>query len=243
MKPRGGGEEPILNLPPVVSLVAGVLIAIHGARLLLPADSDDWLVGALGFVPLRYDGPIALYPGGWWSAVLSPLTHFLLHGDVVHLIINTTMMVAFGGFLARRLDPARFLGFVAICTIAGAVLFLLLNPGNPATMVGASGGISGLLAAGLRLMFSAIDVAPAGTAGTLIREATPQIPLQPLRIALARPQLRSAIAIWFVINMLAAFGLGTPSDIGAVAWEAHIGGFIAGLVLYGMFDPGPTDQD
>lgn len=232
-------REPVFDVPPSIGLLAAILVAIHLGRSLVSARTDEWIIAVLGFMPLRYEGPIEEWPGGWASALLSPFSHFFVHGDLTHLFINVTMLLAFGGLVGRRIDAARLFGFIALCSAVGAGLFYLVNPGAAATMIGASGGISGLMAAALRLMFSAMDASPGRGAGEIIRHATQFIPLQPLREALGDRRIRLATGLWLAVNLLAALGLGTPPDAGAIAWEAHVGGFLAGMLLYGAFDNGP----
>jgi membrane associated rhomboid family serine protease len=233
-------REPMLNVPPIVVVLVGAIVMVHVVRAWLPQAADQWLVDALGFIPLRYISAVEEWPGGLASAVLSPVTHFLVHGDIVHLVINATMLLAFGGLLARRMGPIRLVLFTAVCAVAGAGLFLLSNIGQPATMIGASGGISGLMAGALRLIFSVLDQVPPGAAGDVLRQVPERIEVQPLGQALSQSRLRTAAIVWTLVNLLAAFGLGTPPDAGAVAWEAHIGGFFAGLLLFGLFDRRPA---
>ncbi|MDZ4842293.1 MAG: rhomboid family intramembrane serine protease [Hyphomicrobium aestuarii] len=230
-------REPFLDVPAIIVWLTLAIIAVHVLRQIISPAADDWLVGAMGFVPLRYDPRAPDIPGGLISAIVSPVTHFFIHGDVTHLLINVGMLLAFGGFVARRGSALRVLAFIAVCSAAGAGLFYLMNTDRDATMIGASGGISGLMAAALRLMFSAADAVPMRLAGDLMRRATPLIPLKPLRGALADPRIQTTTGLWFAINLLAAFGLGTPADA-AIAWEAHIGGYVAGLFLFGAFDGG-----
>lgn len=230
--------EPMFNVPPVVVVVLGLLIAVHVVRQWLPPETDDWLVGALGFIPMRYDSVIDQWPGGLASAIASPVTHVFVHGDIVHLGINGAMLLAFGGLVARRVGAIRMLSFTAVSAAAGALLFYVANPGESATMIGASGGISGLMAAGLRLMFSAVDNVPDRYAGDVLRGRPDFIPLTPLPTALMDNRLRTATIVWLAINLLAAFGVGTPPSAGSIAWEAHVGGYLGGLLLFGAFDNG-----
>ena len=229
-------REPIFNVPAVISALLGIMVAIHVARQFLSEANDDWLVLALAFVPDRYLGHASHWPGGVISAWTSPVTHMFVHGDWTHLLLNGASLLAFGGIVARRLSTVRLLLFVLFAGLAGAATFFALNRSVDAPMIGASGAISGLMAATLRLMFCAIDQAPPGSAGELIRRRPDRIALTGLRSAFADPRLRSATALWLVLNVLATYGLGTPGASGPIAWEAHIGGFVAGLLGYGWFD-------
>lgn len=231
-------REPVFDLPASIGVLAAVLIAVHAGRQFVSADANDWLVAALGFSPMRYMGPLGEWPGGWTSAIVTPISHFLLHGDLTHLGINVAMLLAFGGLIARRTSAGRLMVFIALSSAAGALLFYVFNVGTPATMIGASGGISGLVAAGLRVMFSAFDLVPPRHVGDVLRYRTQEIPLQRLGVVLATGRMRVAIGVWLGVNLLAAFGLGSPPDAGTIAWEAHVGGFLMGLFTYALFDEG-----
>ncbi len=230
-------REPVFNVPGVVTALLAIMVAIQLARQFLDEQTAEWLVLALAFIPDRYMGHAAEWPGGEISAWITPVTHMLVHGDWTHLALNGASLLAFGGIVARRISVIRFLAFAVFSGVCGAALFLVLNHTVEAPMVGASGAISGLMAAALRLLFSAIDAAPPGGAGELVRHRADLIPLAPLRRALADSRMRSATAMWILMNALAAYGLGTPQAAGAIAWEAHIGGYLAGLLAYGWFDP------
>lgn len=229
-------REPVFNVPGVVTAVLGIMVAIQVARQVLDEQTSDWLTLALAFIPDRYMGHAGLWPGGTVSAWITPVTHMLVHGDWMHLALNGASLLAFGGIVARRIPAAKFLLFAVFGGLCGAGLFLLLNRTVEAPMVGASGAIAGLMAASLRLLFSAVDAAPPGGAGDLVRHRPDLIPLAPLRLALADRRLRTATAMWMIMNVLAVYGLGTPQAAGAIAWEAHIGGYLAGLLAYGWFD-------
>jgi len=229
-------REPIFNVPAVVTVLLAVLVAIHLGRSFLDPATGEWLVLALAFVPDRYFGHASQWPGGIVSAWTSPLTHMLVHGDWTHLALNAASLLAFGGIVARRIPALRLLLFTVFSGLMGAAAFLALNRNVDAPMIGASGAIAGLMAASLRLLFSAIDQAPPGSAGELVRRRPDLIQLAGLKTALRDPRLRSTTAMWLVLNVLAAYGLGTPGASGPIAWEAHIGGYLAGLLGYGWFD-------
>ena len=217
----------------------GVMVLLHLARQGLSDANDDWLVLALAFIPDRYAAHPLAWPGGALSAWSSPITHMAVHGDATHLALNGASLAAFGGLIARRLGVWRFAAFTLICGLAGAFLFLVIEWGIKSPMIGASGAIAGMMAAALRLLFSAVDTAPPGRAGDLIRRAPQQVALAPLPHALTDRRLQTATGIWLLINALAAYGLATPAQAGIVAWEAHIGGFFAGLLALDVLDNGP----
>jgi len=225
-------REPIFNVPTSVAAVLGIMVAVHAGRALLPDAWDNWLVGALAFIPLRETSLAPVLPGGIVTAVTSFVTHMLVHGDIAHLMFNGAWLLAFGGAIAQRVGNARFLAFALYCGLAGVLCFWLLNVGAQTPVVGASGAIAGLMGGTLRFLFNALDN------GGLwrLRTAPRSVPLMPLAQALRDRRILAASAVWILLNVLAVWGIGTPSRAGGIAWEAHVGGYLAGLLGFGLFD-------
>src|SRR5262245_58016300 len=218
-------REPIFNAPAVVAAMLGAFVAMHLVRRnLLPIHADDRLVALLAFEP----GRTGLVGASQF------VTHLFLHGDVVHLVINSAWFLAFATPVARRLGTVRFLAFFFLCGIGGALLYLAFSYGelDGARMIGASGAISGLMGAALRFLFvplSENDVeALAGDAD--------RAPLLGLGATLSDRRILLAIGGWTLLNVVAAWAaVGEYS----IAWQAHLGGFFTGLLTFGLFDPQP----
>lgn len=225
-------QEPIFNAPGAVVALLAVMAAVHAARQLVTPDMDNWLVGLLAFIPWRYDGGASELPGGAAASVTSFLTHLFVHGDIVHLMFNSAWLLAFGGAIAKRTGSFAFLGFFALTGIAGALAFLAFHFGELVPVVGASGAISELMGGTMRFLFSALD--DGGIAQ--LRDAPRSVRLMSLRETLRDRRMLFATAIWLVMNVLAVYGIGTGGASGAIAWEAHIGGFLAGILTFGWFD-------
>jgi membrane associated rhomboid family serine protease len=228
-------HEPMFNVQGSVLAVLGLMVAVHLVRLGLSPDWDTWLTLALAFIPARYSGFADVLPGGSVASVTSFLTHTLVHGDFVHLGLNAAWLVAFGGAVANRVGSIRFLLFFAFCAIAGAATFLAFHPGQMVPMVGASGAISGMMGATMRFLFTAVD----GRGLAALREDPRSAPLMPLKTALTDKRVILVTAVFLVANILAVLGLGSVSESG-IAWEAHIGGYFAGLLTFGFFDAAQT---
>lgn len=235
-------SEPMFNVPRSVVVVMLLLVGVHVLRSLLPEEQDAWLTLALAFIPARYSGDVTGIPGGPVASVTSFVTHMVVHGDLTHLMINTAWLLAFGGAVAERVGGLRFLLFSMLCGVAGAAFFLVFNPGLAAPMVGASGAVSGLMAGTLRFLFPALD----GGGLWLLRHAPRSVRLMSLAETLSDRRAIIAIVVWLALNALASLGVGTMGETGGIAWEAHIGGFAAGLVGFGLFDrfgPGKSGRD
>ncbi len=227
-------DEPIFNVPGSVLAVLALLLAVHVLLTALAEEWSTWLLLALAFIPARYSGYAGMLPGGEVAAITSFLTYAVVHGSLLHLGFNAAWLVAFGGAVAKRVGTVRFLALSAFCAVAGAVTFLAFNRGLMAPMVGASGAVSGLMGATMRFLFSAIDAD--GLRG--LRENPEGVPLMPLVRALTDRRVLVVTGAFILVNFLAVLGLGGVST-GGIAWEAHLGGYFAGLLAFGVFDRTP----
>lgn len=240
MVPTEPVNEPIFNAPRVVAVLLAALVLVHAVRvLMLPADWDLWLLIAAAFIPGRY-GPMGTeLPGGAVALVTSPFTHVLLHGDWLHLALNGAWLLAFGGAIAARTGTLRFLLFFALCGLGGAAAFAAANNGLMQPMIGASGAISGLMGATLRVLFPALD----SGGFRRLREAPRTVRLMSLGEALTDRRILIASAILVVLNVLTIVGFGSAQYAGGIAWEAHLGGYLLGLITYGLFDDVSPNED
>ena len=233
-------REPILNVPLVVVVMIAALGAVHAVReWILPGDIDRVLVWTLAFVPARYDSGAltdGILPGGWGAEIWTFFTYALLHADFMHLGFNAVWLLAFASPVARRFGTLRFSLFFAATIAGGALAYLLAHAGAMSPMIGASAGISGMMGAAARFAFE-----PGGSLDMwrADRENADRVPAAPLLVALRNPRVVTFVGVWFGLNLL--FGLGSVSFLTgenqSVAWEAHVGGFLVGLLLFSLFDP------
>jgi membrane associated rhomboid family serine protease len=192
-------------------------------------------------VPARFDTSVltdrfAEY-GGAGAKIWTFLTYSFLHADLTHLVFNMIWLLPFGSAVGRRFGAMRFFLFLSVSAIAGAGAHLATHARELAPMIGASAAVSGAMAAAIRFAF--------GRGGFLSfrrgdADAAATVPALPLLKALRHPRVIAFLAMWFGINII--FGLGSAPFVAAsqsVAWQAHIGGFLAGLLLFSMFDPIP----
>ena len=229
-------KEPIFNVPVVIPVLAGLMVAVHVIRQFVSAETDDWIIAAFSFIPGRYVGDGGDIPGGVPAMAWSYVTHMFLHGDGVHLMFNLAWLLAFGGALSKRIGTLRFLAFFALAGISGALLFQALNPELMAPVVGASGAISGMMAAVLRYLFSALDDGGIRQ----LRHNPKSVHVMSLMQSLQDRRVVLATATWLVMNVAAVYGVGTGDASGPIAWEAHVGGFIFGMLCFGLFDLAPA---
>lgn len=237
-------SEPIFNVPAVVIAVIAACVFVHLARVYVLSDEEDidFLV-TFAFIPARYSSASALgaeLPGGWGADIWTFLTYAFIHGNATHLVVNSIWLLPFGSALARRLGTVRFLAFFAATAAAGAAFHLATNFGSEQPVIGASAAISGFMAASVRFAFQRggpLDMLRGGDAESY------RVPAVPLVVALRDTRIVVFLGAWFALNVL--FGLGTVAMPGmeqAVAWQAHIGGFLAGLLLFALFDPVAAPQ-
>jgi membrane associated rhomboid family serine protease len=198
-------REPVFNAPWTIVFLCAGLVALYAAQAAL-APAD--IFTAYGLTPA------ALAAGRWQTL----LTSLFLHGGWAHVLMNSLAALAFGPPVARLMGTgprgaAAFFAFYLVCGVIAGLGFVLADPRDLAPVVGASGAISGLVGAASRMMRSG------GRVGPLISSVT---------IAMA--------AAWIIANvLLGVLGL-TPGAAGMpVAWQAHLAGYAAGLLLVGPF--------
>jgi membrane associated rhomboid family serine protease len=231
------GRERAINAPGIVISLIAILVLIHAVRSVLSRGADLEVLLLFSFLPARYDPAVLqgeVLPGGAGADLWTFLTYAFLHGDWVHLGLNAIWLLAFGSAVAWRFGAARFLLFSAVAAVAGAVVHLVLHWGEMVPVIGASAAISGHMAAAIRFMFQ--PGAPLG----LFRvggNAGFRVPALTLAQALRDQRVVIFLVVWFGINFLTGVGANVFGTGDSIAWEAHMGGFLVGLLLFRFFDP------
>jgi membrane associated rhomboid family serine protease len=233
-------REPIFNLPAVVLWLVVCLCFIHVmVAFVLPVDQSEALLELFAFEPLRYystivlDGPL---PGGVPADIWTFVTYAFFHANLTHLAFNLIWLVAFGTPVARRFGTWRFLAFFALTAATGALAHLVTHIDENVPAIGASAAVLGMMAAAMRFVFQ-----PGGPLGFLrLSEAeTYRVPAKPLGAMLRDRRTLLFGAAWFGLNALLGLPLFSMPGIEdtAVAWQAHVGGFLGGLLAFAAFDP------
>jgi membrane associated rhomboid family serine protease len=219
-EPHRPRYEPVFNLPPVVLVLIGACVAIYLAgAYLLSAHSYMLLIENAAFIPQAVDvNPIAL---------VTLFTYAFLHGSIAHVAVNMIWLAAFGSPLANRLGTARFLAFWALTSASAAGFYWLFHMWAPVVLVGASGAISGMMGAAARFGFH-IDRSHG-------KAAFSGAPL-PILVCLRLRSVVAFLTVWMLINLLTGLVSFTPGVSDQIAWEAHIGGFLAGFLGIDWFD-------
>ncbi len=188
----------------------------------LPAPLLERFIYLFGFVPRRLMDPqwaLAVgYPPG---ATATLLTSMFLHGSFAHLLLNMWTLAVFGDNVEDRMGAFRYLIFYLLCGLAAALIHAFFNPSSEIPTVGASGAIAGVLGAYLFLF-------PRARIITFV-----PVFFMPYFIEVPAAFF---LAMWFMIQVLSGWtSLFLPPNVGGVAWWAHVGGFVAGALLFPAF--------
>lgn len=235
-------RERIFNVPGVVLSLLAAFGLVHAVFVfVLSREQTIDVLILFAFVPARYDWQVLSelsWAHGWGAAIWTFVTYAFIHGNLSHLFFNAIWFLAFGTPVARRLGSQRFLILFLVAAAVGAAVHLAVHFGERLPMVGASAAISGAMAATMRFAFQ--RGGPLGVLGSRDEDAY-RVPAAPLLVTLKDPRVLLFLAVWLGTNLL--FGLGAiaiPGGNAGVAWEAHIGGFLMGLLGFALFDPVPN---
>lgn len=188
-------------------------------QLSLGQKGFETAVVALGVIPATLLGPETLPPSLYLVPPAATLfTSMFLHGGWMHLIGNMLYLWIFGNNVEDAMGHARFIIFYVLSGLAAAFAQALPNPDSTIPMIGASGAISGVLGAYLLLYPHA--------------RVLVLIPLGAFSRVIYVPAM-FVLGFWFVLQLVSS-ALADPSQ-GGVAFGAHIGGFVAGMILIPLF--------
>lgn len=232
--PPPPASEPAIMVPAAVVVCIAILTLVQLGRETLSFQEDFQVLLWLAFIPARYSAEWTGFPGGLAADVWTFVTYALLHGSWTHLISNAIWLVAFGAAVARRFGALRFWLFSIASAAGGAGLHLAFHFGEEIPVVGASAAVAGLMAGACRFVFDGGGPLRMRRGGD---DAAYRLPARGLVDTFRNKSAVAFIAIFFGINL--AIGLGGSAMAGGVsiAWEAHLGGFLVGLLAFRLFDP------
>ena len=195
-------DAPLVTGYALVCVIVFTLLWITGFQV-------DAIVRA-GFIPARFGNELILPPGAMVPFILTPLSSALLHGGVLHIVFNVIVLL----FIGRQLEAPLGAKAMAVLLLAGAyggaLAQFLADPQSAVPMIGASGAISALIAVYALIISRSQASAIGPIPGHWVRA---------LWLA----------AAWIGLQLLLGFAGG--GGFGAVAIWAHVGGFLAGLLL------------
>lgn len=233
---RPGGEidrNRLFNAPGVVLLVAAATIAAFFLMLLAPAPALRSIEQTAAVSPRRF--MLGAEANGGALNLVSPLVaHMFVHAGMAHLVINTMFFLAFGAPVARRMGAqdalksiaafsaaSLFLTFYFLSGVAGALAYIAAHMNESSLLIGASGGVSGLLGGVVRFAFNRSSLFG---------------PEQARMSALASPSVLSWSTVFVGLNLVMGLFGGPLAGGVDIAWEAHLGGYFFGLVTYPFFE-------
>ena len=224
-------EKPAIITVAIIAANALVFIFLQGAGAQGPLARS---VCELGLIPgeilhsVKPGSGVALAPGVVCMVEAAPkywtiLTSMFTHGGWFHLIGNMLFLWVFGNNIEDATGHGKFLIFYLLCGVAAAATQTLISPHSIVPMVGASGAISGVLGAYL-LLYPRVRV------HTLI--------ILPIYITTVAIPAWVMLGYWALLQLLSGLGSLTQVEQGGVAFFAHVGGFVAGLLLVRLFASG-----
>jgi membrane associated rhomboid family serine protease len=209
------------HITPIMTVTFIVLCAlVYLYQASLPPQPGELFVYRFGAIPATVFGHAALPPEIHGAApFVALITSMFLHGSWMHLIGNMLYLWIFGDNIEGAMGHVRFILFYAICGVIAVFSHAITDPSSTVPMVGASGAISGILGAYL-LLFPRAQV----------------LVLIPLGLYTRMMYVPAALVLglWFVMQVLSG-GMSLGRTGGGVAFFAHVGGFVAGMLLIGVF--------
>ena len=208
-------DNPTSTFPILTILIIATCVLVYLFQASLGPGSGQAIIFSLGLIPavlldkVQLTPELVLIPAG-----LTVFTSMFLHGGFLHLAGNMLYLWIFGNNVEDAMGKVRFIIFYVVCGIAAAFGQVIQNPDSTIPMVGASGAISGILGAYLLLYPHA--------------RVLVLIPLG-FFIQMVRIPAGWVLGLWFAMQLISSALV--SSEGGGVAWFAHIGGFIAGMIL------------
>jgi membrane associated rhomboid family serine protease len=196
--------QPSYSKPIVTMLIIAVNVLAFLFEVSLDPDLREALIFAYGIVPDRFQ-------------YTDVLTSMFLHGGWMHLIGNMWFLWIYGDNIEDILGHGKFLLFYLACGCFAGIVHVWTNPYSRIPTIGASGAIAGVMGAYL-IKF------PHSRIVTLV----------PIFFFLTTMEISAVVILvyWFIIQIFSGFGsIASASQRGGVAWFAHVGGFIAGMIL------------
>jgi membrane associated rhomboid family serine protease len=209
------GTFPAVTITLIVACVGAFLLELStGARI-------ESFISSFALVPGNITYGIETGTLSWGGAILPFFTSMFLHGGWLHLIGNMWFLWIFGDNVEDTLGPFRFLLFYLVCGLAAGATHYALSPTSTLPTIGASGAIAGVLG-GYAILFPGARV----------------LTLVPLGFFLRLVELPAwvMLGLWFLLQAVSGFATLGASG-GGVAWWAHVGGFVAGIILVRLLAP------
>lgn len=217
-------DLPTRRLPVITITIIGINVVVFVAELLLEAGGSlDSFFMNWGVVPYEVTNQFGLH------ALATLFTSMFLHGGFMHVLGNMLYLWIFGNNVEDTMGRLKFTIFYLLCGVLAGLAQVAAGPNSEIPAIGASGAIAGVLGAYL-VLFPRARVATLIFLGIFARTANLPAIL--------------VLGFWFVLQLLNGVLSMSTFESGGVAWFAHIGGFVAGLILVWLFArrPRPMPQ-
>jgi membrane associated rhomboid family serine protease len=212
---------PLRTTPFVNRALVAINVVVFVVQILLGARAEV-LIETLGFMPARLLHPTT-FGYAPWEAMFTSVTSLFLHGGFVHLAGNMIYLWVFGGAVEEALGHVRYFLFFVACGAMGSLAHSLVFPTSTIPSIGASGSIAGILGAFL-----------------VLRPHAQIVTLFPLVVYWAMAEIRAAffLPVWFLMQFFNGFlslaSARQTEEVAGVAWWAHVGGFVFGVIVAGV---------
>ena len=214
-------DNPTTITPVVTWALIAVNVAVFLYQVSLPPGAAQIFVFQFGAIPSvvlgvkKLPGQFAVIP-----PVASVFTSMFLHGGWMHLLGNMWFLWIFGNNIEEAMGHVRYLAFYLICGLLASAAHVLTNPGSAIPSIGASGAIAGALGAYIMLY-------PRARVYTLI--------FLGFFVRLMYIPAGVILGFWILFQFISGSVMIRSQNMGGVAFWAHVGGFIAGVLLVGLF--------
>ncbi len=212
-------DNPTRRTSIVTILLIAINVVVFVYQMILPPPLGERLVADLGAIPEE----VLRHPfggGAGTPAVVTLLTSMFLHGSILHLVGNMLYLWIFGNNIEDSMGRGRFVVFYLLCGFGAHAAHIAVSAGSNVPTIGASGAIAGILGAYMLLY-------PGARVLTII-------PLGFFTRFIWVPAI-FVLGFWFVIQFLNGLPALGGQDGGGIAWFAHIGGFVTGLLFIKLF--------
>ncbi len=220
--------NPSRTTPVVTILIIISCFAVFLYEVILPPNLREVFISMFAVIPYEITHGVDIPPPDPLTPYGNLVSYQYLHGSWMHIIGNMLFLWVFGDNVEDRLGKFKYFIFYTVCGIVAALIQVIVYPNSTIPLIGASGAISGVLGA-YAVLFPRAQII------TLIF-------IFFLIDIVAVPAL-VWIAAWFMIQFVSALFSATHLSMGGVAWFAHLGGFLAGVILVKLFVSGKREKE
>lgn len=209
-------DNPSSTFPFVSIAIIVIDVAVFIYQLAIGGSANEVFIYRTAAIPYEVVNFADVLPPAYLPPPFTVVTSIFVHGGIFHLGGNMLFLWIFGDNVEDMLGHLRFIVFYLVAGVGAALAQILMNPASVTPMIGASGAIAGVLGAYIILF-------PKARINTLV--------FLGLFVSIVRIPAYFFLGFWFLIQILGA-GAG-----GGIAWYAHIGGFVAGMLMILAFNP------